>query len=133
MAVGVYPAEVAELPRLLEFAEQTLEMGDCPMNVSMRLCIVLEEVFVNICNYAYPEGPGEVALFLEPGENSVTIRFEDTGVPFDPLAKAEADPQAMAETEKVGGLGIHIVRQTMDRLSYRYADGKNILTMEKRW
>lgn len=133
MASGSYPAKAEALPQLLEFAEEQLEQAQCPMDVTMRLCIAIEEIFINICHYAYPEGWGEVTFCVTREEQGVTLLFEDSGIPFDPLAKADADPQAMAESEKIGGLGIHIVKKTMDQLHYCYQEGKNKLTLKKYW
>lgn len=133
MAQNAYQADLAALPQMLAFVEETLEENNCPMAVSMRLCIALEEMFVNVCHYAYPDRVGDVELTIIPGTQSITFRLTDSGVPFDPLKSDELDAQEVANSAQIGGLGIHIVKQTMDQLDYRYENGQNILTMIKSW
>lgn len=134
MAKRVCPAEIEALPQALRFVEDMLEQNGCPMEISLRVCVAIEELFVNICYYAYPEETGELELVILPCENSVMLLLEDSGVPFDPRTRAEqTDIQAVAASEETGGFGLPIVRKVMDQLNYQYADGRNRLTMIKRW
>ena len=122
------------LEEVLGFVEDTLERSECSLKDLTAICVAMEEVFVNVANYAYGEGSGEVTL--EIGFNTstrvVTFRVTDQGVPFDPLQKPDPDITLSLEERQIGGLGIFIVKKTMDSVSYAYEDGKNILTMIKK-
>lgn len=92
-----------------------------------------EEVYVNIAHYAYAPGTGEVTVRLAFAEapKKAVITFIDSGVPFDPLAKADPDVTLSAEERDIGGLGIYMTKKTMDEVHYEYKDGHNILTLTK--
>ena len=100
----------------------------------MAICVAIEEVFVNVAHYAYPDGEGEMELGIgfDEASREVTFRITDKGVPFDPLQKPDPDITLSAEEREIGGLGIFIAKQTMDSLSYAYENGENILTMIKK-
>ena len=89
---------------------------------------------VSVIFYAYGEGEGEVRLDVRFDESSREVCFQmlDSGVPFDPLKKPDPDITLSAEQRAIGGLGIYITKKTMDRVSYAYEGGKNILTMVKK-
>jgi anti-sigma regulatory factor (Ser/Thr protein kinase) len=122
------------LPEVLGFVEETLESYACAMKVQMAICIAIEEVFVNVANYAYETKEGTVTLELAFDEDAriVTFRVSDEGVPFDPLQKEDPDVTLSMEERQIGGLGIFIVKKTMDTLRYDHQDGKNILTMTRK-
>ena len=128
-----FPAKTDSLSDVLGFVEQTLEGFDCPMKIQMAICVAVEEVFVNIARYAYPEGEGDMRLEIgfDKEKRAVTFRMTDRGVPFDPLKKSDPDISLSAEEREIGGLGIFITKKTMDTLSYAYENGENILTMVK--
>jgi anti-sigma regulatory factor (Ser/Thr protein kinase) len=102
----------------------------------MKIQISAEEIFTNIANYAYPEGQGTAEVMSQVTEKDgsavMTIQFSDTGTPFDPLAMPDPDITAPAEARDIGGLGIYMVRETMDDVDYRYENGRNILTFSKK-
>ncbi|MBQ1955659.1 MAG: ATP-binding protein, partial [Clostridia bacterium] len=133
MTNRTFPAKTDALSDVLEFVEQTLEGFDCPMKIQMAICVAVEEVFVNIARYAYPEGEGDMRLEIgfDKEKRAVTFRMTDRGVPFDPLKKSDPDISLSAEEREIGGLGIFITKKTMDTLSYAYENGENILTMVK--
>lgn len=106
------------------------------MKVQMQLDIAVEEVFVNIANYAYPDGDGSADVHMEfqqdeTGKEQVLLTFMDRGVPFDPVQKEDPDITLSANERQIGGLGIYMVKKSMDGISYRYEDGCNILTIMK--
>lgn len=115
------------------FIEGELQNYDCPARAMMQIDLCVEEIFVNIASYAYrPEiGTAEICCEVEEEPLCVTIQFLDHGKPFDPLAQVEADTSADALLERDGGLGILLVRKSMDAVDYSYRDGKNILTIRK--
>ena len=94
----------------------------------------MDELFSNIACYAYPPGTGTVTLRVEVAEDPslATLTFIDSGVPYDPLSRADPDTTLSAEERKIGGLGIYMVKKSMDGVSYAYEDGKTILTIKKR-
>ena len=100
----------------------------------MQIDVAVEEIFVNIASYAYAPGVGEAGIGIEIGgePRCARIRFSDSGVPYDPLQRADPDITLPAEEREVGGLGIYMVKKTMDTVSYEHRDGQNLLAMEKR-
>lgn len=115
------------------FVDEQLEQLDCPMKTQCQVDIAIDELFGNIANYAYNPEIGAATVRVEVTENplAVVITFIDNGVPYDPLAKADPDVTLSAEEREIGGLGIYMVKKTMDDVSYEYRDGKNILRIKK--
>ena len=103
------------------------------MKVMMQIEIAVEEIYVNIVHYAYNPEIGKATIRCEVTDNpmQVIIQFMDSGVPFDPLAKEDADITLSAEEREIGGLGIFMVKKSMDEVSYEYKEGKNVLTIRK--
>lgn len=126
-------AKVENLPTVLALVDEQLESVDCPMKIQMQIDVAVEEIFVNIAHYAYnPEvGNAMVRVEILPDVPSIDITFIDKGVPYDPLAKADPDVTLSAEERQIGGLGIFMVKKTMDDVKYEYVNGHNILTLKK--
>ena len=126
-------AKVENLDEVIEFVDSQLEIYDCPMKIQTQIDIAVEELFVNIAHYAYKPETGSATLRVEVQEVplSVIITFIDSGIPYDPLAKPDPDITLPAEEREIGGLGIYMVKKSMDNISYEYKDGKNILTIQK--
>ena len=133
MTEKVFAANDEALNDVLAFAEEELEKAECPMKAVMPITVALEEVFVNVAHYAYPDSSGDVSLSIDFDSESrqMTFQMTDSGIPFDPLAKPDPDITLSAEERQIGGLGIFMMKMTMDEFSYVYKDGKNILTMKK--
>lgn len=134
MADLTVDALVSNLDQVLAFVDGQLETMDCSMKVQMQIDVAVEEIYVNIANYAYaPEtGKAYISVRPDPENASVTIEFRDNGIPFDPLAKADPDVTLSAEERKIGGLGIYMVKKSMDAMEYSRKDGQNILTITKK-
>ena len=132
MSVLAVEAKTENLPKVLSFVDGTLEEAGCSMKTQMQIDVAVEEIFVNIASYAYAPGTGDAVIRTETGEDGVTIEFRDRGKPFDPLAKADPDVTLSAEERQIGGLGIYMVKKSMDEVSYRHEDGENILTIRKK-
>ena len=129
-----FPADDRVLDEVLEYITGSLENAGCPPRALMQIEVSAEEIFVNIAHYGYPEGAGKARITLSLGEGpSAVVEFADRGVPFDPLAKPDADITLSAEERRIGGLGILMVKKAMDHVSYRREAGENILTLEKRF
>ena len=134
MTKKTFPAKTEALPEVLGFVEQTLESLECSMRLQTAICVAIEEVFVNIAHYAYPDSQGDMTLAIGFDEQSrtVTFRMSDQGIPFDPLQKPDPDITLSVENREIGGLGIFITKKTMDTLHYAYENNENILTMTKK-
>ena len=128
------PAELGQLSAVQDFIAGELERCRCPAKAKFQIEVAVEEIFVNIVNYAYRPEIGEATIRCAVDEDAlqVTIQFLDHGKPFDPLAQADADTDRQALETREGGLGILLVKKSMDDVSYAYEGGKNILTIRKR-
>ena len=126
-------ATVENIGAVTDFVNEQLEALDCPMKAQMQIDIAIDELFGNIAHYAYNPDVGEATVRVEvTGEPlSVVITFIDGGVPYDPLAAADPDTTLSAEERAIGGLGIFMVRKSMDEITYRYENGRNILSIRK--
>ena len=118
------------IPEVCEFLEHILEKQDTPMRVVTQVNIAADEIFSNIARYS---GATDAQVECEVMDGQIIIRFMDDGKPYDPTAQKEPDITLSAEEREIGGLGIYMVKKSMDQVSYAYADGRNILTIEKRW
>ncbi|MGN0280147.1 MAG: ATP-binding protein [Lachnospiraceae bacterium] len=127
-------AKTENLDKVLSFVDGHLEEQECPMKTQMQIDIAVEELFVNIAHYAYnPEvGPVTIRVEVQKEPLAVTITFIDHGVPYDPLAKEDPDITLSAEERQIGGLGIFMVKKSMDDIAYEYKDGQNILYIKKK-
>ncbi len=128
-----FEAKVENTEPVLDFVEGELERAGCSPKLQMPLCMAIEELFTNIAHYAYPDGNGSatICVAIDDDTDTATFTVSDTGIAFDPLAKAEPDITLSAEEREVGGLGIFIVKKTMDTLTYTRENGENRLTMTK--
>jgi sigma-B regulation protein RsbU (phosphoserine phosphatase) len=124
--------DIEQIPTLAEWIEG---LG-VPEELNMPINLALEEAVSNVMLYAYP-GRNDGKVFVEfakakdeQGEKLI-FTISDSGIPFDPTAKPEADITLSAEERAIGGLGIHLVRKLMDEIRYERRDGKNILTLVK--
>ena len=126
-------ADIKMLDSVIDFVNTHLEEMDCPMKMQIHIDIAVEELFVNIAHYAYEGGTGKAEVIVEkdPDENAVLITFIDSGIPYDPLEKPDPDVTLAAEDRQIGGLGIFMVKKSMDDMRYRYENGQNILTIKK--
>ncbi len=126
-------AVTENLPQVAEFVDLHLERINCPPKARMHIGMAVEEIFVNIADYAYAPEKGSATVRVEVSEEpvSVTITFIDNGVPYDPLSRQDPDVAAPADERDVGGLGIFLTKKLMDDVSYEYRNGQNILTLKK--
>ncbi len=135
------PAELEKLETVQDFVQEIMDEAEVGMKVACTVNIALEEMFVNVCHYAYGEDGGDILVeagIVRPtgsADNAeakaIRIRLTDSGIPYDPLAREDPDITLPAEERPIGGLGIYMVKKSMDHVSYEYRDGKNVFTMEK--
>ena len=126
-------ATVENIETVTDFVNEQLEAYDCPMKAQMQIDIAIDELFGNIAHYAYNPEVGYATVRVEVIEDplAVVITFIDNGVPYDPLAKADPDTTLSAEEREIGGLGIYMVKKSMDDITYEYKAGQNILIIKK--
>ena len=126
-------ATVENIETVTEFVNAQLELMDCPIRAQMQIDIAIDELFGNIAHYAYNTEVGSATVRVEVSEAplAVIITFIDNGVPYDPLGKDDPDITLSAEEREIGGLGIYMVKKSMDEITYEYKDGQNILKIKK--
>ena len=122
------------IPRFTAFVDGELERLGCSIKAQMQIDIALDEILANISLYAYTPGKGEAEVLVDYDAEggAVLITFRDRGTPFNPLEREEPDTGLSAEEREIGGLGIFLVRKTMDGMEYRREDGANVLTLRKK-
>ena len=122
------------LPKVMDFVNSHLEEADCSVKTRMDIELAVEEIFINIANYAYAPGTGDATIRVEVSGDPATaeITLMDQGKPYNPLEKEDPDVTLPAEERRIGGLGIFLTRKLMDELKYEHTDGSNILTMKKK-
>lgn len=127
-------ATVENIAQVTAFVDEQLEAMECPMKAQIQIDVAVDELFGNIAHYAYRPGVGpatvRVELLKEP--RAVELTFMDSGIPYDPLAKDDPDISLSIEEREIGGLGIYMVKKSMDAVSYEYKDGHNILRILKK-
>jgi sigma-B regulation protein RsbU (phosphoserine phosphatase) len=127
----VIEADIANLNKVMDFLNAELESINCPSILKAQIQVVAEEVFTNIVNYAYIKPGGKAVISIKTGDE-VKIKFEDFGLPFNPLEKPVPVLDRASKNREIGGLGIHLVRQFMDTVEYSRAGNRNILIMKKK-
>jgi serine/threonine-protein kinase RsbW len=125
--------EEKELDRVTEFMESICDEVQLDMHVAMKLQVAIEEMVTNVIYYAYPEGTSaDITLTAESEDKELTFVLSDTGKPFDPTAKEDADIESNPMDREQGGMGILIVKNIMNEVSYQRLGDTNQLTMKKK-
>ena len=125
--------DISEISKLNEFVEEIGNEFSLTPDVVFNVNLVLEEAIVNVINYAYPKEKHEsIYLSAQLHEGSIVFVLTDTGMQFDPTKAPEADITLSLEDRPIGGLGIFLMRQIMNEVSYERIDGKNVLTLSKK-
>ena len=125
------PASMQQMGHVVDFVENSLVKYGCGQEPLRKLLMTVDEIFSNIVRYAYGEAGGEAEIAVEVRDQTALMRFTDGGVPYNPLDMEDPDVTLSSEDRQVGGLGIYMVKQSMDSVDYEYRDGKNILTVRK--
>jgi len=125
--------DIQDVPLLAAFIDEVCELLGFDMATTMQINLAMEEAVVNVMDYAYPDGkPGDVAIQAVTDNGFLVFTITDSGIPFDPTKSGEVDTTLSAEERRIGGLGIHLVRQLMDVVEYERREGRNILTLRKK-
>jgi anti-sigma regulatory factor (Ser/Thr protein kinase) len=125
------PATIEGLDAVMDWVTEKLDYKDCPRKVQNHIAVVTEELFVNICNYAYGDSGGQAVIRLTFKDQQLCMQFEDFGIPFNPLEHEAPDLTTSIEDRQIGGLGIYITTKWMDTVDYERKNDKNILTISK--
>ena len=133
MQSKTFAAKRENLLEINAFLEGILEGYNFDIKKQMKLALAVEELFTNVADYAYgdKEGDVEVKVGLDD-EGYVFISLINGGVQFDPWEKEDPDVKLSPEDRQIGGLGIYMVKQNIDKYDYEYKDGKNIVTIYKK-
>ncbi len=124
------PPEMDSVPAVCDFFEEALSAHDAPMKVIAQVNVAADELFSNIARYS---GATEAEVDCTVTDGRIVFRFMDNGTPYDPTQREDPDVTLSAEERGTGGLGIFMVKKSMDALQYAYTDGRNVLTVEKSW
>ena len=124
-------AKTKNLDQVLDFVNEELEKQGCSMRAQLELDIAVEELFVNIAHYAYRPKEGPVTIQIDFDGDMISVIFIDGGIPYNPWDRKDPDVTLSAEERQVGGLGVYMVKKSMDHVDYQYEEGKNILTIQK--
>ena len=120
------------LHEVMDFVDGILEENGASMRTQMQVDLAVEEIYVNIANYAYGDGVGKAEISVESKDGELTIVFKDSGVEYNPLEKEDPDITLSAEERQIGGLGVFLTKKNMDSVSYSYENGQNVFTMVKK-
>ena len=135
-------AKTTNLDKVTDFVRAELEETGFSSEQIMKICLAVEEIFVNIAHYAYGKpdpmgniipdsGTGQAKIIIEADDSRVTLTFIDEGREYNPLGKDDPDITVPIKDREIGGLGIYMVKKIMDEMNYRYEEGKNILSVTK--
>lgn len=126
-------AMVDKLEQVLSFVDEELIALKCSTKIQTQIDIAVEEIFVNIAHYAYDSknGHATISIVEEKNPTAVSITFIDNGIPYNPLEKEDPDITLSADERQIGGLGIYMVKKSMDNVDYEYKDGQNIFRIRK--
>lgn len=125
-------ATIENIAVVTEFIDDRLQMAGCPQEVQFIIDIAVDELFCNIAKYGYKDCLGKATVKIEIDDNVARITFIDKGIPYNPLLSEEPDLTLSVEERVPGGVGIHIVKNTMDDMKYEYLNNQNILTIYKK-
>ena len=127
------PAELKQAVPVAAMVDRIMTQLNCSGRTKLKIAVVVDEIFSNIVHYAYKNREGTITVEAEAEEDPpcLVITFIDQGMPFDPLAVRDPEMTGTAKKRAVGGLGLYIVKKTMDGVSYENKNGSNILTIRK--
>ena len=128
----VIEASVRSIGLVTQFVNGELEAHNCSERALVKIDVAIDEIFGNIARYAYGNDRGSVTVQFDVQDGLACITFIDAGKPFNPLTADEPDITLDADDREIGGLGIFLVKKTMDKVEYERKDNQNILKLSKR-
>ena len=124
-------SDVAEIPEVTAWLEEVMRGSGFTEEAILDTQLAVEEAITNVIVHGYKESGGEVVITCHVHSDRMEVEIADTAPRFDPLSMPEPDLDGSIEERRIGGLGVFLIRQVMDGVSYRYENGKNILLMTK--
>lgn len=134
MVKARFDAEVPNLPQVIDFVNEALSGDGWDQETLAVMDVAVEEIFVNIASYAYATLPGAekfADITVDLDDEGVTVILEDAGVEYNPLLREDPDVTLPAQDRSIGGLGIYMVKMSMDKVGYERKDGRNVFTVRK--
>ncbi|WP_292368746.1 ATP-binding protein [Methanoregula sp. UBA64] len=128
----VIPSHLEEIPRISAELEQCMQSMGFSDDQILDLQLAVEEAITNVIKHGYEETPGTITIRCTRGDDEIAIEISDSAPAFDPLSVPEPDTSADIDQRGIGGLGIFLIRRVTDSATYRYEQGKNILTLTKK-
>ncbi len=130
----ILTAKIENLNKVFDFLDAQLSSLAYNMKAKLQLELSIEEAYVNISKYAYTSDKGEVEILSSVDEDplQITVQFVDSGIPYNPLKTEDPDLFTDTEEKELGGLGIFLIKKNVDNIKYKYHNGKNILTLQKK-
>lgn len=130
----IFDAELENTREAVEYVKERLREGGCQDKQAARIGLAVEELFVNVAKYAYPDTTGKIYVKTDfPDDGIVRIELTDDGIPYDPTAKEDPDITLPLKKRGIGGMGIFMARQIMDEMKYDRTDGQNHLVLIKKF
>ncbi len=126
------PATIENIDVATDFIDEELEAHNCPMKAITQINIALDELFSNIARYAYPDSQGMATVRIDIDSERIFLQLADSGIEFNPLKNDDPDITASIDNRSVGGLGIFMVKKTMDEVKYEYINNQNIISIIKK-
>jgi serine/threonine-protein kinase RsbW len=130
----ILTAKIENLNKVFDFLDAQLSSLAYNMKAKLQLELSIEEAYVNISKYAYKSDKGEVEILTTVDEDplQITVQLVDSGIPYNPLKTEDPDLCTDTEEKELGGLGIFLIKKNVDNIKYKYHNGKNILTLQKK-
>ena len=133
MARLTLPADLSSVDRVRSFLKASLSRLDPGEEDFFKIELAVVEMCVNIARYAFPGGAGKITIEIAIEGRTAAVTISDDGIPFDPRSAPKPDVGWILSTGRTGGLGIYLARTLMDKFDYRREDGRNVLTLAKRF
>lgn len=124
-------AEISKINLVTDFVNEQLELYNFPESEKMKVNIAIDELLANVANYAYKDELGKITIQIDINKKVLAMTFIDSGIKYNPLEREDPDITLSAEEREIGGLGIYLVKNLMDKMEYEYVDGKNIIKIQK--
>ncbi len=126
-------AQIENWDQVRTFIENMMEEHSATEQDIFQMDIAVEELFVNVANYAYAPEHGMVEIEVSISENpkKMQVTLIDQGIPYNPLEREDPDITLGLDEREIGGLGIYMVKQSMDEVRYEYKDNSNVMTIVK--
>ena len=122
---------LTSLSPLTTAVNRFMDQHTLPDEAIFRVNLAIEEIVTNIIKYGYDDtDPHTITVNLALFPDTIHLQLKDDGHPFDPLQMPEPDIHMPLDQRKVGGLGLHLVRETVSHIAYRRENGANILDMD---